>query len=157
MKNLLNSVWIFSVVLSLACCTSASQTNGDVAAKAAKGHVVVLTKTDFLSKVFNYEKNPDRWVYEGNKPCIIDFYADWCGPCKKVSPILKDLAQLYKDDIIVYKVDVDTESELAEAFGIQSIPTLLFVPEKGQPQISLGALPREAIVEQIDRYLLGKK
>jgi thioredoxin len=86
----------------------------------------------------------------------VDFYADWCGPCKKVSPILRDLAVLYKNDIVVYKVDVDSEGELAAVFGIQSIPTLLFIPKDGEPQVSLGALPREALVEQIDSYLLGK-
>jgi thioredoxin len=128
-----------------------------VAETAATGDVVALKKADFLSKVFNYEKTQNVWVYEGDKPCIVDFYADWCVPCKKVSPILKDLAVLYKEDIVVYKVDVDTESELAEAFGIQSIPTLLFIPRDGQPQIARGALPREELVAQIDSYLLGRK
>jgi thioredoxin len=122
-----------------------------------KGDVVVLDKADFLAKVFNYEKNAEKWVYEGNKPCIVDFYADWCGPCKKVSPILKDLAVLYKDEIVVYKVDVDAEDELAAAFGIRSIPTLLFIPAQGTPQITQGALPREELIQCIDTYLLGKE
>jgi thioredoxin len=156
MKELLNGLWMFFIVFSLAGCTNASRTSEDTAGKATKGDVVVLNKVEFLAKVFNYEKNPDQWVYEGDKPCIVDFYADWCGPCKKVSPILRDLAILYKNDIIVYKVNVDTESELAAAFGIQSIPTLLFIPVEGQPQLTQGALPREALVEQIDNYLLGK-
>jgi len=125
--------------------------------KTTKGEVVVLNKADFLTKVFNYEKNQNEWIYEGEKPCIIDFYADWCGPCKKVSPILKDLAAQYKDDIVIYKIDVDQEKELASAFGIQSIPTLLFVPKNGTPQMAQGALPREEFVKQIDSYLLGKK
>ncbi len=124
---------------------------------AAQGEVVALNKADFLSKVYNYEKNQTEWVYEGNKPCIIDFYADWCGPCKKVSPILKELAAQYKDDIVIYKIDVDKEKELAAAFGIQSIPTLLFIPKTGKPQIAQGALSKEQFVEQINKFLLGKK
>ncbi|MDR2811470.1 MAG: thioredoxin [Tannerellaceae bacterium] len=154
--NFLNSLWIFLVVFSLGSCSHTPRTNENSVEKTTKGDVVVLNKTDFLTKVFNYEKNPDRWVYEGDKPCIIDFYADWCAPCKKISPILKDLAAVYKNDIIVYKVDVDMEAELAAAFGIQSIPTLLFIPKDGEPQISQGALPREALIEQIDTFLLGK-
>ena len=90
------------------------------------------------------------------KKIIIDFYADWCGPCKKVAPILHDLAILYKNDIVVYKINVDNEKELARTFGIQSIPTILFVPVKGKPQKAMGALPREEFVKQIDSYLLGK-
>jgi thioredoxin len=156
MKNLLNSLGMLSVVFSFMSCSYAPRTNENAAGSVSKGDVIMLNKVDFLAKVFNYEKNPDQWVYEGDKPCIIDFYADWCGPCKKVSPILRDLAIVYKNDIIVYKVDVDVETELAQAFGIQSIPTLLFIPAKGDPQYTQGALPREAIVEQIDTYLLGK-
>lgn len=124
--------------------------------KASKGEVVVLNKADFLTKVFDYEKNQDKWVYEGDKPCIIDFYADWCGPCKKVSPILTELAGVYKDDIVIYKINVDKEKELAATFGIQSIPTFLFIPAEGVPQVAMGALPREEFVKQIDSYLLGK-
>lgn len=121
------------------------------------GEVVVLNKADFLTKVFNYEKSPNQWVYEGNKPCIIDFYADWCGPCKAVAPILKDLAAQYKDDIIIYKINVDKEQELAAVFGVRSIPTILFVPKEGKPMLSQGALPKEEFVKQIDEFLLDKK
>ena len=123
-------------------------------AAPSKGEVVVLTKADFLAKVYNYEKNPDKWVYEGDKPCIIDFYADWCGPCKQGAPILRDLAILYKKEIVVYKINVDQEQELAAAFGVQSIPTFLFIPKAGKPKMSMGALPREAFVQQIDEFLL---
>jgi len=148
---------MLSVILSLISCSMSAKTDKKNDKTAEKGEVIVLDKADFLAKVFDYENNQEKWVYEGDKPCIIDFYADWCGPCKKVSPILKDLATLYKDDIIIYKVDVDKEKELAGAFGIQSIPTLLFVPKDGVPQIAQGALPREEFVKQIDSYLLGKK
>lgn len=121
------------------------------------GEVIILTKADFLKKIYNFEKNQDEWVYEGDKPCIVDFYADWCGPCRQVSPILKQLAEQYKDQIIVYKVNVDSEKELAMAFGIQSVPTLLFVPKEGQPQLAIGAFPKETFEKQIKTFLLGEK
>ena len=114
--------------------------------------VVKLNKADFLTKVFNYEKNKDKWVYEGTKPCIIDFYADWCGPCKKIAPILAELAAKYKGQIIIYKIDTDKERELAQVFGISSIPTLFFVPADGTPQIIRGAISKndfEKIIKQV--------
>ena len=146
-----------TLLMSCSATASTAAKSGEAqTAQAApsKGEVVVLTKADFLAKVYNYEKNPDQWVYEGDKPCIIDFYADWCGPCKQVAPILRDLAILYKKDIVVYKINVDQEQELAAAFGIQSIPTFLFIPKEGKPKMSMGALPRETFVQQIDEFLL---
>lgn len=110
----LKSLWLVSVVLLLVSCSmSAKSDKSSEAGTASKGEVVTLNKAEFLQKVFNYEKNATKWVYEGDKPCIIDFYADWCGPCKQVAPILRDLAILYKNDIVVYKVNVDKEKELA--------------------------------------------
>ena len=154
----LKDLFLISVVLLLVSCSmSAKSYKNETGGVAAQGEVVVLNKADFLTKVYNYEKNQSEWVYEGTKPCIVDFYADWCGPCKKVSPILKELAGEYKNDIIIYKINVDNEKELAAAFGIQSIPTLLFIPAKGKPQIAQGALSKEQFVEQINGFLLGKK
>ena len=118
------------------------------------GEIIHLTKDDFLKKVFNYEKNTEEWVYEGSTPCIVDFYADWCPPCKKVDPILKELAKSYEGKIIVYKVNTDKERELAAAFGIRSIPTFLFIPKNGDPQSAAGALPRDTFVKIIDEFLL---
>ncbi len=118
---------------------------------------VHLTKTDFLEKVANYESNPSEWKYLGDKPAIIDFYADWCQPCKMVAPILEELAQEYKDDIYIYKVNTEQEQELAGAFGIRSIPSILFVPMEGQPQMAMGALPKASFKEAIDQVLLGKE
>ncbi|MBN1155545.1 thioredoxin [candidate division KSB1 bacterium] len=112
-----------------------------------------LTKETFLQKVFNYEQH-NEWKYEGELPCIIDFYADWCGPCKMVAPVLEELAQEYKDDIVIYKLDTEKEQELAGAFGIQSIPSLLFVPKEGQPQMAMGALPKETLKKVIEDVLL---
>ena len=154
----LKDLFLISVVLLLVSCSmSAKSDKNETGGVAAQGEVVVLNKADFLTKVYNYEKNQSEWVYEGTKPCIVDFYADWCGPCKKVSPILKELAGEYKNDIIIYKINVDNEKELAAAFGIQSIPTLLFIPAKGKPQIAQGALSKEQFVDQINGFLLGKK
>ncbi len=105
-----------------------------------------LTKEMFLNKVFNYEKNKE-WKFEGTKPCIIDFYADWCAPCKIVSPVLEDLAKDFNGKIDVFKVNTEEEQELASAFGIRSIPSFLFVPADGQPQMAMGALPKETFVK----------
>ena len=104
-----------------------------------------LTKETFLNKVFNYEANKE-WKFEGEKPCIIDFYADWCGPCKVVAPVLEELSKDYDGKINVFKVDTEAEQELASVFGIRSIPSFLFVPAKGQPQMAMGALPKETFV-----------
>jgi len=124
--------------------------------KDSYGEVIMLNKADFLTKVFNYEKNADQWVYEGDKPCIVDFYADWCGPCRKLAPTLRELAAEYKDDIIIYKVNVDNEKDLARFFGVRSVPTLLFIPKDEEPKMAMGALPRETFVEQINTFLLKK-
>jgi len=113
-----------------------------------------LTKEDFLSLVYNYEKNPNGWKYEGDKPAIVDFYATWCGPCKMVGPVLEDLAEEYGDRIAIYKVNVDEQNELASAFGIRSIPTLLFIPKTGQPQMAQGAMGKADFKRVIDDVLL---
>jgi thioredoxin 1 len=114
-----------------------------------------LTKEQFLTKVFNYEKNKD-WKFEGDIPCIIDFYAEWCQPCKMVAPILEDLSDEYKGKVNIYKVNTEQEQELAGAFGIRSIPSMLFVPQEGQPQMAAGALPKDAL-EKAMGDVLGVK
>lgn len=104
--------------------------------------VVHITKADFLKKVYDFEKNPDEWKYLGSQPAIVDFYADWCGPCRQLSPVLDEMAKEYSGKLTIYKVNVDNERGLATFFGIRSIPTLLFIPMKGKPQRSLGALSK---------------
>ena len=111
-----------------------------------------LTKQSFIEKVFNYEDNKE-WKYEGTKPAIIDFYADWCGPCKMVAPILEELSEEYADKVSVYKVDTDAEQELASVFGIQSIPSMLFVPMDDKPQMAVGALPKDNIKQAMKDVL----
>jgi len=115
-----------------------------------------LTKAEFLSKVANFEANPTEWKYLGDKPCIIDFYAAWCGPCKVVAPILEDLAKEYEGQIYIYKVDTEAEQELAGAFGIRSIPSILFCPMNGAPQMAQGAMPKDSFKNVIAEVLLKK-
>ncbi|HLO91063.1 MAG TPA: thioredoxin [Lentimicrobium sp.] len=112
-----------------------------------------LTAQTFKEKVFNYEKNQD-WKYEGTIPSIIDFYADWCGPCKMVAPILEELSKEYDGKINIYKVDTEAEQELSAVFGIRSIPSMLFCPVEGQPRMAAGALPKSALIQAIDDVLL---
>ena len=116
----------------------------------------LLTKETFLEKVFNFEKNKE-WKFEGEIPCIIDFYADWCGPCKMVAPILEELSDDYNGKVNIYKVDTEAEQELAAAFGIRSIPSMLFVPQDGAPQMAQGALPKHELEKVINDVLAVSK
>ena len=111
-----------------------------------------LTQETFKEKIFNYEKNKD-WKFEGDKPAIIDFYADWCGPCKMVAPILEELSSEYDGKLNIFKVNTEEQQELAAAFGIRSIPSILFIPKEGQPQMSMGALPKETFKKTIEDVL----
>lgn len=114
---------------------------------------VHLTAKDFKEKVFNYETNKE-WKYEGALPAIVDFYSDWCQPCKMVAPVLEELASEYAGKIMIYKVNTEEERELASVFCIQSIPTLIFIPKEGQPQAAMGALPRQTFEKVIKDVLL---
>jgi thioredoxin 1 len=113
-----------------------------------------LTKEAFLSKVFNYEKNK-QWKFEGSIPAVIDFWAPWCGPCRMVGPVIDELSKEFAGKVNFYKVNTDEEQELAGAFGIRSIPSLLFVPMTGQPKMAVGALPKEAMKQAIQEELLA--
>ena len=111
-----------------------------------------LTKATFQEKVFNYEQNKE-WKFEGKLPAIIDFWAEWCGPCRMVAPVLEELSKEYEGKINIYKVNTENEQELAAAFGIQSIPSLLFIPMDAQPQMAAGALPKDSFIKIIDEVL----
>jgi len=108
-----------------------------------------LTKESFLKKVFDYENNQE-WNFKGEKPAIIDFYADWCGPCKMVAPIIEELSEKYEGLVDIYKIDTEAEQELASVFGIRSIPSILFIPVDGQPQMAAGALPKAQFIKLIE-------
>jgi thioredoxin len=114
-----------------------------------------LTTAAFKEKVFNYD-NATKWAFAGERPALIDFYADWCGPCKAIAPVLEQLSEAYAGQLDIYKVDTDAETELSAAFGINSSPSLLFIPMKGQPMMQTGALPKHVLVAVIEKELLGK-
>lgn len=122
-----------------------------------EGQVNVLSTDRFLETVHDYRANPDTWVYKGNVPCVIDFYADWCRPCKMLAPVLEEIAREYAGKVLFYKVNVDMEKELAAAFGIASIPSLLFVPMEGKPAMQAGMMSKDQLESAIDSFLLGKE
>ncbi|MBL7749993.1 MAG: thioredoxin [Chitinophagaceae bacterium] len=117
---------------------------------------VKLTTQDFKDKVFDYTTEQE-WKFKGDKPAIIDFYADWCGPCKMVAPVLEELSDEYEGDLVIYKVDTEAEMELSAVFGIQSIPTFLFIPVDGQPMMQPGAFPKKVFKQVIDERLINKE
>jgi len=123
---------------------------------------VQLTKQDFLDKVMDYEKNPREWVYKGKLPCLIDFYADWCAPCRITAPILEELAEDYAGKINIYKIDIQREKELAQVFGVSGIPAFLYCPMEGNPSITSGIArtmeeTRQLFINQIESLLLNNE
>jgi len=160
-KKRLIQIILMVVLVFPACNSEAKEKNKNTQTEnqlktTNKMGTIHLTKEDFLKRVVNYETNPDVWNYLGDKPCLIDFYADWCGPCKAVAPVLEELAKEYDGKIYIYKVNTDKEQELAGAFGIRSIPSLLFVPMTGQPRMSMGAMPKDQLKKAIDELLQVK-
>lgn len=148
-----------AIMLLLLSCKGQSQADKKTESSKVRDNqvktqnVIHLTNETFKQKVFNYTVTKE-WKYAGDKPAIIDFYADWCGPCRIVSPIVEELANEYSDKIVVYKVDTDAERELSQKLGIQSLPTLLFIPVNGKPQAVMGALPKSELVKAINTVLL---
>ncbi|MBQ5663021.1 MAG: thioredoxin [Bacteroidaceae bacterium] len=152
MKRLAFFVFLLSMVSLFGSGISAQTTRTSVESKTIK-----LDKAAFLKKVVNFEKAPNVWNYLGDKPAVIDFYADWCGPCRRLAPVLDELAAEYEGKLYIYKVNVDNEKEIAEAFGITSLPTIVFVPLKGNPSAGTGFLPKETLRSAIKELLLEKK
>jgi len=151
--------YIFLLIIMLTLvfneCKADKPAGEPIAAKSGNNQVVQMTNETFKKMVFNYEANKE-WKFEGSKPAIIDFYADWCPPCRQLSPLVEEIAKEYAGRIDVYKVDTDKETTLAQALGITNLPTLLFIPAKGKPQMTMGALPKENLVKAINEILLIK-
>ena len=160
MKNLRTILLLTAAVVAVSCSNSTESKAQDQPAQqtskqeVAEGKVIHMNKDMFIDRVMDYESNKEDWIYKGDKPAIIDFYADWCKPCKMIAPIMEELAEEYKGKIYIYKVDTQVERELASVFGIRSIPAVLFIPMEGRPQMSTGALPKESFKGAIDDFLL---
>lgn len=135
--------------------TNSAETQSNDEMSPNGGKVIKLTTAEFINKVYDYKANPSKWVYKGKRHAVIDFYADWCGPCKRVAPIMDKLAKQYDGQIDFYKINTDEESELSGAvFGIRSIPSILFIPANGQPSMHTGAFPEEDYIKIINEQLL---
>jgi thioredoxin len=164
----INTFMLIVAMVFLASCsnTEASTNNAskelpaknkNIAVETPKHKVTYLNTQMFIDQIFDYKSNPKTWVYKGDKPAIIDFYADWCGPCKRVAPIMEELAAEYEGQLNIYKIDTDKEQELAgQVFGIKSIPSILFIPVNGQPTMYTGAYPKQHYIDLINENLLKK-
>ena len=140
-------ILIAMVILATACSANAQE-------EKKESKVKHLTYNEFLKKVWDFEKDPSTFNYKGKLPAIVDFYADWCGPCRRVAPIMEKMAQEYDGKLLIYKVNVDKEKELAATFNVKSIPMVLFIPMEGQPMMQVGALPEEGYKQVIEEKLL---
>ena len=146
-----------SLFLFITACGGGNDKKAKTPEENSTMQVIHLTKAEFIKRVSNYEAKPSQWKYEGNVPCVVDFYATWCGPCKMLAPIMDSLATEYDGKLIIYKVDVDQEEDLAQAFGVSSIPTLLWVPQKGDPFYTRGAMLKGDLNKIIKEKLLLEK
>jgi thioredoxin len=156
MKKMKKSVLITISILSIFFVNCNSEKPSVEKVKGSDElNVVSLTSETFKTKVFNYEVNKE-WKYEGKEPAIIDFYADWCAPCRQLSPLIDEIAKEYKGKLVVYKVDTEKEKALASSLGITGLPTLLFIPASGTPQVLMGLLPKEDLIRAVNEVLLIK-
>ena len=162
MKNFRTILLLLAAIVAVSCSNSTeTKAQADNQAQATEnvndeGKTIHMNKEMFIERVMDFETNKEEWIYLGDKPAIIDFYADWCKPCKLIAPIMDELADEYKGQIYIYKVDTQVERELAQVFQVTSIPRVLFVPSEGQPQMSVGALPKPTFVQAIEEVLLAE-
>lgn len=164
MKNIFSILLVSGVLILSSCNQSKTEADkGQIKVKettqttmAASDDIKpeLLTAAAFKEKIWDYENNPEEWVYNGDLPCIVDFYADWCKPCKKVAPIMDDLADYYDGKVLIYKVNTDEQRELATVFQVRSIPSILFAPMEGKPAIQPGAMTKEDYIRIIDEFVL---
>ena len=153
MKKVLVMVALVMIIVIVYAFNDSRETNQGKKEVTGNSEVVVMNKEMFLKDVFDYEKSKE-WNYKGNKPAIIDLYADWCGPCRQTAPIMKELAKEYAGKIVIYKVNVDKQKELAALFNATSIPLFVFIPMKGDPQLFRGAADKATYKKAIDEFLL---
>ena len=151
MKNKL--LFLVPVLFAAVSCTNTNENTGQK--NAVQTRTISLTGEEFLKKVLNYQADSLEWKYLGDKPAIVDFYANWCNPCKLIAPTLESLAHEYDGRIYIYKIDVDKERELAAGFGIKFLPALLFIPMEGEATVSYGVMTNAAFKKQIDSLLLN--
>ena len=151
MKRILVSLIGLFTLVSTSCAQTHKEDNKE------ESSVIQMNKQMFIEQIFDYTTGSKEWKYRGKKPAVIDFYATWCGPCRTVAPILKDMAKEYGDSIIIYKVDTDKEKELSMAMGVRSLPTIVFIPLNDQPQVIVGAPDKATFRRAIDEVLLNKK
>lgn len=152
MKKVLTAVALTMISIIVFAGNGGDKANQDKK-EAKSGEVIVMNKDMFLKDVFDYQTSKE-WKYKGDKPAIIDLYADWCGPCRMTAPIMKSLAKEYAGKIVIYKVNVDKEKELAALFNATSIPLFVFIPMKGEPQLFRGAANKATYKKAIDEFLL---
>ncbi len=159
MKKTIFSILALSLFMLISCNNTAQNKGKNEDAKnqtMSQASVKQLNKVGFIDKIMDYETNPTTWIYKGEIPSVVDFYADWCRPCKIVAPIMEELAKEYEGRINIYKVDVDQEKELSQYFRIESIPAILFIPLKGEPSMQAGAMSKEQYRKIFDEFLLKK-
>lgn len=152
-----NVLLAFLPIVTIWASNGNENKNKNVEKGVNKMEVTALTKTDFLKQVYDFEASPKEWKFAGDKPCLVDFYATWCGPCKMLAPVLEEIAQEYAGKINIYKIDVDKESDLAGEFGIRSVPTLLICPIGEEPTLMQGAMPKSQLKQIINEVLLKEK
>ena len=152
MKKLTFLILLAATLMGSSCTGSPAEGTGTTG--NSDDQVVKLTAATFQKLVWDYKKNPQQWVFAGDQPVIIDFYADWCRPCKMVAPIMEELSKEYKGKIRIYKVNTDEQRELAGLFNVSSIPAILFVPKNGKPQMAVGAMQKANYIEAINTILL---
>ena len=149
-------IFLSVIIASLFFVNCKSENPAGINSKTTSGvNVVQLTNENFKKMIFNYDVSKE-WKYEGSKPAIIDFYADWCAPCRQLSPLVDEIAKEYSGKIVVYKVDTEKEKMLAQKLGITALPTLLFIPAEGKPVVSMGLLSKESLVKAVNEVLLIK-
>lgn len=161
----MKKIFLYSVLvllIGMVSCNNTDNSGAESTATASAGDQSVpgdlkpqhLTAEEFREKVWDYQANPEEWVYNGEIPCVVDFYADWCKPCKMVAPIMDDLADYYEGRVLIYKVNTDEQRELATVFQVRSIPSILFAPGEGQPTMQAGAMSKEQYIDIIDEFVL---